>query len=1763
MRTRIALAFVVITLVSMSASGQGVLAPRRHRTSAEQRQQSTSNTADPDSRSGTAKSDEPVVGDNLNAPLPGLLPVSSIRIDLNVEGQVATVKVEHLFRNDTDEILEGTYYFPVPEGATLIEFAVYDGDVRRVGRVKEKAEARAAYAGAASQGEDPALLEMTSRGWFQSRVYPIPPHSDKRIEVIYSQVLPEKGGVVSFDYALGQGYKKLKVPVGKVEINADLRSTVGINNVFSPTHPIVLDFDGDTHVRGKVSTAGGAGAENFQLVYSLSDRELGVSLLTHRKKDEDGYFLLMVSPRIEFDERRVSAKDVVFVIDISGSMEGEKLEQAKEALRFGLTKTLSQDDSFNIIAFDDSIKKMSGALIQATPDNIARGLKFVATLATKGGTNINDALVTAMKVFSAASRPHNLVFVTDGEATNGETDPERIASNVRAANAARARLFSFGVGSNVNRVLLERLASENRGAGSFIDDGSKLGGTISTFFAKVNKPVLSDLYVDFGRVQVDRVHPAQLPDLYTRSQIKIYGRYRTAEDLSDITVALSGQMNGQTAVFRFDGLNFPLVAPERDFLPKLWATERVSELLAEIRIHGERPELKNEVIELAHEFNLVTPYTSMYVPTTAELEREGQTIARMQPGVSPGFGRHAGSGGSSNVGQGGIILPPPAPPPPNTVTDPAGSVVPGATVTIRDQNTGATRTVITDAGGNYNVAGLPPGTYSVTVEAPGFKRSVITDLAVQPGQTSTTGVSLASAGVSESVTVTAAGSSLIQSCSDDLAATGSGGFAELPNQNSVESLALLVPGATSWAQQNSTTPNGSPAGNPASSLSINGARARSHTFTIDGQDNNGIDGRPVISLNNSQALSELSINRSPDADGASPTGAPSIAVITKTGTNSLHGSAFVHRIDRGLLGALSPLERRSGLDRPSPLIDTIYGGTLGGPIVRDRVFFFGSLERETEGARLFVDSGSSLLTPTWFGLDQLSQALPQSPTISDLIDRGPLRTQTANLSFVRTLFRPVLGIPTQFGELVRSQPTSARGLEIGARFDLSITSANSLWISYWNDTRDVNGAAGRVAAGFADDTRSRGQLGSLVWTHQFSPRLVSEFSFGFNRARTSLSLSNQTLVGEGGRPSVNVGPRAMGYGSSPFSPGNAVSTTFRTGDTLNYAYGRHYIGLGGHVDRRSTRFDYLPGVGGLFSYATFDDFVLDRPAAITLGTGNPRAEFTQARQHYFIDDSWRALTNLTLSFGLGYSVASQPINQLADRLRTRESNPATALFDPTLPLDLRTIPAVQGDHNNFSPRLGFAYTPRFRPFGRNLFGDERTVFRGGVSVSYDQTAFVPLADAAASAPSVLFAVLTPEQATALPAFPSTPSGADLVSMLAGDPRRFARTEFVRDFRGPYSIAWRLSLAREFSNRVDIEAGYAGTRGIGIVRLMDGSTQSPPLGSEGLSAGPLRVYASTGRSTYHALQTRANLRFGRNLTAGISYTFSKLIDDVPDIGAEFFGGIGSASQPSASTLQTFAQDPGNVSRGERGLASIDRRHSLSAHFVWTLPARSDETGFLGRILSGWQMSGIAGAASGTPFTPFQYLGYNDALLASVFSNRLGSARPFAGNPDALPYTVAFSNAANRFLNLFSNADGSPFESPTGFIIADRSGFHAGTPGEARLLYNDYAVELAARAMGLAPDAFGKTIAAGRPYGDVGRNTFLGPPLKKVDFAVMKTMRLTEQIKLQFRVEAFNLLNHPSRENPNNILENAGGFGFADTGELDAAPRRLRLGLKLVF
>ena len=540
--------------------------------------------------------------------MPRTLPIKSIKIDTKILSQVATSHLEQVFRNDTDATLEGTYLFPIPESASIVEFAIWDGDRRLVGEVRSREEARRIYDEIVRRQRDPGLLEYAGKDLFQASIFPIPPHSDKKLELTYTQVLKAESGTVAYHYPLGSGRQTTQI--GSVSGRIELESKEPLRNIYSPTHAVEVKRDGERRSVVSFQSQAGKEPQDFQLFYTLSDEDFGVTLLTHRDAGRDGYFLLMISPKDDWSEQEYAAKDIVFVLDTSGSMaEAGKMEKARAALLYGI-RILRPQDRFNVVSFAGEERLLETRMIPADEHGRKRGESFVHSLRPVGGTNINQALLVGMRQFEANSRPRTLIFMTDGLPTVGETNPTRIVDNARSARIPGLRLFTFGVGYDVNTALLDKLAAENGGVADYVEPQEDLEVKVSNFFAKVNYPVLTALRLDMSGVQTDLVYPRELPDLFRGSQITLIGRYSNAIDMDFVRLQLSGKSGGANRNHLYNNLRFPLRAESNDFLPRLWATRRVGWLMEQVRTNGEQRELRDEIVDLGTRYGIVTPYTS-------------------------------------------------------------------------------------------------------------------------------------------------------------------------------------------------------------------------------------------------------------------------------------------------------------------------------------------------------------------------------------------------------------------------------------------------------------------------------------------------------------------------------------------------------------------------------------------------------------------------------------------------------------------------------------------------------------------------------------------------------------------------------------------------------------------------------------------------------------------------------------------------------------------------------------------------------------------------------------------------------------------------------------------------------------------------------------------------------------------------------------------------------------------------------------------------
>jgi Ca-activated chloride channel family protein len=571
--------------------------------------------------------------------MPRTLPVKSIKIDAQIRLQVATTHVEQIFRNDTDATLEGTYFFPIPESAAISEFAIWDGDRRLVGEVRSKEEARRIYDEIVRRQRDPGLLEYAGKDLFQASIFPIPPHSDKKLEITYTQVARAESNTVAYRYPLGTGRQFTQI--GTVTGSIKIESKEPLRNVYSPTHVLDVKHNNDRQSSVSFENEKGKEPQDFQLFYTVSKDDFGLTLLTHREPGKDGYFLLMISPKNDWSEAEYSSKDIIFVVDTSGSMaEDGKMEKARSALLYGV-RILRPQDRFNIVSFAGEERLMETGLIAADDAGRKRGEAFVKALRPVGGTNINQSLLTSLAQFGEGDRPKMVVFMTDGLPTVGETNVTKIVENVHKAVRPGVRLFTFGVGYDVNTALLDKLASDNGGVADYVEPKEDIEVKVSNFFTKINYPVLTDLKLDTAELKTDLVYPRSLPDVFRGSQVTLIGRYSNSSSLEALKLRLNGKTAGTARSYTYENLRFPLRDESNDFLPRLWATRRVGWLMEQIRSNGESKELRDEVVDLGTRYGIVTPYTSY-------LALEGREAQQITSGPQPATRPSGTFGGVSN-----------------------------------------------------------------------------------------------------------------------------------------------------------------------------------------------------------------------------------------------------------------------------------------------------------------------------------------------------------------------------------------------------------------------------------------------------------------------------------------------------------------------------------------------------------------------------------------------------------------------------------------------------------------------------------------------------------------------------------------------------------------------------------------------------------------------------------------------------------------------------------------------------------------------------------------------------------------------------------------------------------------------------------------------------------------------------------------------------------------------------------------------------------
>jgi Ca-activated chloride channel family protein len=550
------------------------------------------------------------------------LSIAYHHVTVKIDNQIATTHVDQVFYNPNSWTVEGTYIFPLPKDAVVSNFVLWMDGKRVQGQVLNVNEAQQTYEQIMREMQDPALLEYIGQGAIQVRVFPIAPGEERKIELEYSQALTCSNGLVKYVYPLNTE-KFSNGPLESVSIKVNIHSSVPIQSVYSPTHATDVVIDGKFDAVATYEESDIEPDSDFALYYSLGE-DLAFHLLTYRDPTDpfgaDGFFVAMLAPQPDVNIAGIS-KDVILVLDRSGSMDGEKIQQVQQAASFILDH-LKSNDRFNLIAFNTQIEAYAKTLQPANRTQDAT--QWVSQFSALGSTDINSALLVASSMVEA-ERPTYILFLTDGLPTEGEVDSQRILDNLARNAPENVRLFAFGVGYDVDTFLLDSLSQEHHGLSTYVTGEQSLDTVLSAFFEKINTPVLTNLSIEFGGLFTFDIYPNPIPDLFAGSQIIIAGRYHGS---GTFTIKLKGEVNGQAQTFTFSGQEFVKdnhkEAGTLDALPRLWATRKIGYLLNEIRLKGASQEIIDQIIKISVRFGIITPYTSYLVTEPIVLGMDAQ-----------------------------------------------------------------------------------------------------------------------------------------------------------------------------------------------------------------------------------------------------------------------------------------------------------------------------------------------------------------------------------------------------------------------------------------------------------------------------------------------------------------------------------------------------------------------------------------------------------------------------------------------------------------------------------------------------------------------------------------------------------------------------------------------------------------------------------------------------------------------------------------------------------------------------------------------------------------------------------------------------------------------------------------------------------------------------------------------------------------------------------------------------------------------------------
>jgi hypothetical protein len=1131
------------------------------------------------------------------------------------------------------------------------------------------------------------------------------------------------------------------------------------------------------------------------------------------------------------------------------------------------------------------------------------------------------------------------------------------------------------------------------------------------------------------------------------------------------------------------------------------------------------------------------------------------------------------------------------------VADPQGAAVPNAVVQAISKDTNQPFAGTTDNSGLFKLSLLPIGSYRLEISKDGFRKAVFDNVEVSVGSDHGMGTIKLEIGEITSTVEVSAAPPLLQSTeaqiTNSFTSSDIQSFPQILGNEGLDNLALTVPGVTMSRDLGFSNSNGV-------DFSVNGLRGRNNDQQIDGQNNNdnSVAG-PSLFVSDTEFVQEYQITTSNFGAEYGRNSGSVVNIVTKSGTNNVHGSVYASE-SNAALDSLSNIQKQfEGLTKVPWFNDEFVGGTIGGPLWVNHVFFFGGFDQEYIPGTAVLSSGS--LTPTPAGITTLIGCFGDTTSLQALQKYGPFGV-TGGSPIVLSPTTPTSGqlgfiaaCPgVQYGGVQRVLGDPFKSYNFPLKLDIQ-TAKNHFYGRYlYNKSVSVNtDAFGTGASGYPVNVPALSQAYGFSWARTISTRMANEFRASYGRENVEFggngignTIPSQTSIGNALANISFSTSGLLGYGPATNAPQGRIVNTYQLQDNWTYIKGRHQLKAGANLTQQRSPNFFLPNGNGAWQFGDYGNYASNAPSKINIASGNPVLPFRETDTFLYIGDDFKVKNNLTLNLGLTWSYYGQPANLFHD-ITVKNQEGSNPLWNPALPTSVTEFPTIPAPKNSWGPNVGFAWTPGASGVIGKFLGNGKTVIRGGFREAYDPPFYNIYLNIASASPIVLLNTLTGASATANP-LSSDPFGPANRKQLAPflttgvfDPRSFNETSITPNF-GPQRVySWSLGLQREIVPKAVFEIRYVGNHATNLFQTINGNPQIdglsalyPNLVPSGLTPcsaanaavpqaigrvncneGIVRERTNTAYSDYNALQSEVRINnLWNQLTLKGTYTYSNTTDNASEIFSSFAGGVTSA----------FAQNYLNYTGQEHGTSGIDIPHTFSLTFSEQIPFFRSEHGIVGHILGGWVVSGNYLIASGQPYTAGQV-----ALNCETGGGTCSANGP--GNPYDASFNAAFTTVPDGGLRPFLGSASAPTSS-VGIYAADICSVVTTGPATGSLCGNPTITPTTLVSLngannglvGTTTDALGDVFADpthpativtnkqvrfiantatadsvfGTPFGNVGRNTLRDYWTNTGNFALFKNFKIKERVTLTWHMTMLNVFNHPNYNTIDPFIDDAG-------------------------